>query len=145
MVNVVYLIKAEGKVPTGLAVRRPPIEGTSTDMSKVHFTARFLAIDKSNLDEFKKLAAECVEAVKQEPGNLEYEWFMSPDESVGVVRETYADSAAVFAHMAGMTELLPRLIELGGGFAAECYGDPSPELIEAAQLAGSVYPYFLGR
>lgn len=111
-------------------------------MSKVHFTARFLAIDKGNLEEFKKLAAECLEVVRQEPGNLEYEWFLGPDEAVCVVRETYVDSAAVFEHMAGMTELLPKLIELGGGFQAECYGAPSAELIEAAQLDGSVFTDF---
>ena len=114
-------------------------------MDKVHFTARFLKIEKENLQAFKDLAAELLEVAKLEPGNLEYDYFLSDDETVCVVRETYVDSDAVFAHMAGMSELLPRLIELGGGFSAECYGNPSAALIEATQLQGSVFTYLQGK
>lgn len=115
------------------------------NMNKVHFTARFVKIKKEDLEKFKALAARLLEVTREEPGNLEYDYFLSPDESVCVVRETYVDAAAVFAHMEGMAELLPRLVELGGGFEAECYGAPTAELVEATGMQGSVFYYFQGR
>jgi quinol monooxygenase YgiN len=114
-------------------------------MDKVHFTARFLNIEKDKLSEFKLLAEKLLEITREEPGNLEYDLFFNPEESVCVVRETYIDSAAVFSHMELMKDLLPGLVELGGGFSAECYGHPTPELVEAAGMVGSVFHYFQGR
>jgi quinol monooxygenase YgiN len=113
-------------------------------MDRIHFTAKFLKIDPDDLDAFKKLAAELLEVTKAEPGNIQYDYFLSPDSTVCVVQESYADSDAVLAHMAGMSELLPRAIELGGGFEATCCGNPSPQLVEA--LAGlPIYSYFQGK
>lgn len=62
-----------------------------------------------------------------------------------MVRETYADSDAVLAHMANLGELLPQLVEAGGGVEIEVFGSPSAQLLEAAAaLEPSVYAYFQG-
>jgi quinol monooxygenase YgiN len=115
-------------------------------MEKIHLTARFPNIESSDLDEFKKIAAEMMAVTLGETGVLEYDWFLSPDEAVCVVRETYIDSDAVLSHAPGIAEFLSRLAELGGGMEAECYGDPSAALLEAApMLRESTFHLFQGR
>ena len=115
-------------------------------MGKIQLTARFPKIDPSDLDDFKKTVAEMVAVTRREEGNLEYDWFFSPDGTVCVVRETYVDSDAVLTHAAGIYEHLARLIELGGGMEAECFGDASAALLEAApMLQNSTFHFFQGR
>ena len=47
---------------------------------KMIFTIAYFDIHDGKAEEFKKLAAECVEIVKaQEPGTLFYEWFLDED------------------------------------------------------------------
>jgi quinol monooxygenase YgiN len=113
-------------------------------MSKVQFSAKFKKIDPANLDEFKKVAAAMIEVVKGESGNLTYDYFLSADETVCAVQESYRDSDAVLEHMAAMSDLLPRAVELGGGFEAECFGDPSPKLVEALGELPT-YSFFQGK
>ncbi len=115
-------------------------------MDKLQASARFPNIERDKLNEFKKVAAEMLKITQRERGNLQYDYFLNADETVCVVRETYANSDAVLAHMAGMGELLPRLIELGGGLVVKVFGSPSPALLEAAAaLKPAVYSYLQGR
>jgi len=51
-----------------------------------------------------------------------------------VVRETYAGSEAVLAHMANLGDLLFHIINMAGSVEMDGFGDPSPELLEAAEL-----------
>jgi hypothetical protein len=45
-----------------------------------------------------------------------------------------------------LSELLPRLMGLGGGMDIEVFGSPSPDLIEAAAgLRSTAYSYLEGR
>ncbi len=81
-------------------------------MKKIQITAKF-KIHKGKLEEFKKIAAECVAKVKEHEegkGALQYDWFFSPDNSECVVRETYTDSNAVLAHMGNVGEQLGQLL-----------------------------------
>lgn len=78
-------------------------------MKNIQITAKF-KIHAGKAEEFKKMAADCITAVKKnEPGALQYDWFLSPDESECIVRENYADSNAVLAHMGNVGELLDKL------------------------------------
>lgn len=62
-----------------------------------------------------------------------------------MVREAYESSDAVLVHMAWMGELLPRLMEVGGGMQVEAFGTLSPALSEAAAaLQPAVYSYLQG-
>lgn len=97
-------------------------------MSLIHTSARFGPIDPANLAEFKELAASLMTSTQAEPGTLRYDWFFADDGSWCEVREIYADSAAVLAHVAGSADRLGRLTELGGGLKLEVFGDPTPEL-----------------
>jgi hypothetical protein len=58
---------------------------------------------------------------------------MSSDEQTCVIHENYADSEAALSHAIKMGELLPRLVALGGGVELQWFGNPSPELLKAAQ------------
>jgi len=115
-------------------------------MKKVQITAKF-KIHKGKLAEFKKIASDCVVAVtKNEKGKgaIQYDWFFSPDETECVVRETYADSNAVLAHMGNVGEMLGQLLAMSD-FELEVYGNPSEELQKAAAaLNPKVYSFYQG-
>ena len=115
-------------------------------MKNIQITAKF-KIHKGKLDEFKNIASACIVAVtKNEKGKgaLQYVWFFSPDNSECVVRETYADSNAVLAHMGNVGELLGQLFGMSD-FELEIYGNPSEELQNAAAgLNPKVYSFYQG-
>jgi quinol monooxygenase YgiN len=112
----------------------------------IHLVAQFPKIAPGDLAEFKQIVAEMVTITRAESGVLAYDWYFSPDETICVVRETYIDSDAVLSHAPGIADRLARLIELGGGMEAECYGDASPALLEAAPLLrDSTFRLFQGR
>ena len=102
-------------------------------------------IHDGKLDEFETAARKLLAAVQEkDTGTLQYDWFFSPDRSVCVVHETYADSDAVMQHMANMGDLLRDLVKLSD-LSLELFGDPSPELAAAAAaFSPTVYGYFQG-
>ncbi len=60
-----------------------------------------LNIKEGELDNFKALVKEMVDATQaNEPGTLNYEWFLSDDEKTCHLYERYADSAATMTHLA---------------------------------------------
>jgi quinol monooxygenase YgiN len=125
-----------------------PSEATRevVQMGQIQVTATLPNIAPGNLPEFKELAARALEITKGEETTHQYDWFFSDDETKCVVRETYANSDAILTHMANMGDLLGKLAELGGGLEIEAFGDPSPELLEAAAaLQPTVYRYFQGK
>ena len=112
----------------------------------IQVTATMPNIAPANLAEFKEVAGRALELTKGESTALQYDWFLSGDETKCVVRETYADSDAILAHTTNLGELLGKLAELGGGLEVEAFGDPSPELMEAAAaLEPTVYRFFQGK
>jgi quinol monooxygenase YgiN len=117
-------------------------------MEQIQLTATLPNIAPGNLSEFKELAARALVLTKGEEATLQYDWFFSDDETKCVVRERYANSDAILAHMGNMGELIGKIAALGGGLEIEAFGDPSPELLEAAAAAGlqpTVYRYFQGK
>ena len=115
-------------------------------MDMIQASATFPSITADNADEFKHLAAQALEEARGEPGTLQYDWFFSDDGANCVVRETYASSDAVLAHLGNVGPLLGRLVELGGGLELEVFGDPSPTLREAlAAFHPPIYSYVQGK
>jgi quinol monooxygenase YgiN len=100
------------------------------------FSLAELAIRPGQLDAFKALMHNMVEATKaNEPGALNYEWFISEDSTMCHIYERYADSAAVMAHMGNFAAFAGRweaAVEMKG---ATAYGAPSDEV--KAVLAGA--------
>ena len=95
-----------------------------------------LAIKPGQLDAFKALMNDMVAATQaNEPGALNYEWFISEDGTTCHIYERYADSAAVMAHMgnfASFGERWAAAVEITG---MTLYGTPSDEV--KAIMAGS--------
>ena len=115
-------------------------------MERIQTTAVFPAIAGTDLAELKQVVGELVERARQEPGTLQYDWFFNADETQCFVRETFADSSAALAHMANASDLLPRLLALGGGVKLELFGNASDELRAAlAPFESPIYAYALGK
>jgi quinol monooxygenase YgiN len=96
-------------------------------MNKIQLTAR-MKIHPGKLEEFKKLAKECMVAVKaKDKGALQYDWFFSEDQTECVIRETYVDSAAALNHATIVGELLAEMFKISD-FSGELFGNMSDEL-----------------
>ena len=113
-------------------------------MNNIQLTAR-LKIHEGRLEEFKEIAKQALHAVSEkEPGALQYDFFFTPDESECVVRERYADSNALLAHLANVGPLLGKALEMSE-FSLEVYGEPSEELRSAtAALNPKIYSFYQG-
>ena len=113
-------------------------------MKNIQITAKF-KIHSGKVEEFKKIAMQCVPAVKaNEKGALQYDWFFNSSETECVVREIYADSNAVLTHMGNIGALLGQLLAMSE-FDLEVYGNMSEELKNAAAgLNPKVYSFYQG-
>lgn len=102
-------------------------------MSQVLWTAQFL-VNEGSADELRAFVREQHEIVKDEPGTVEFGWFISDDGTQAHTRETYRDEDAARAHIetfeAQFAERLMALVEPAGFFV---YFEPSPKF--AAELA----------
>ncbi len=72
-------------------------------------------------------------------GTLEYDVFLSDDQSEGVVHERYRDSESLLQHIANLGELMSAIMEVAS-FTGEICGTPSPTLVKAFE--GSVVRHF---
>ena len=115
-------------------------------MDQIQAITFFSSISASDLQEFKQVASELVTLAGEEPGTLGYDWFYNADETQCIVRETFADSDAVLAHIANAAGRGARLAELAGGLRLEVLGSPSEDL--RAALVGwgaAVFTYAEGK
>ena len=60
-----------------------------------------LTINEGQTETFKSIAKSMTEGSKSEPGTLGYEWFAKGDGKHFTLLETYADAAAIEAHLHG--------------------------------------------
>ena len=83
------------------------------------------AVKDGQLDAFKELMEEMVAGTSEEPGTLNYEWFISDDGSTVHIYEKYADSEATIKHVNGFMEKWARrfmdCVEVSG---FTTYGNP---------------------
>ena len=113
-------------------------------MDRLEVSAR-MTIRKGKLDGFKRQAAECIRQTKEkDTKTLRYEWYISSDEADCEIREAYVDSDGLIEHRVHVGEALNVLFsEFADGHAVRVYGNPSSQLVEAAnaQMAGGVKWY----
>ena len=107
-------------------------------MSELQVTAR-IKIAAGQFEEFKALASACMKVAREmDSGTLQYDWFLSEDQTECVVCERYRDSAAALEHVANLGEAtragLARI-----GMSLEFYGDVSDELVEATKAAEATF------
>jgi quinol monooxygenase YgiN len=101
-------------------------------VSELQGIARF-EFHGDKLDEFKRLAAQCMEIVRtQDTGTLQYDIYFNEDESECIVHERYRDSEALIEHALHLGALNEAVVA-AGLVSATMLGEPSPEL--RAQMA----------
>jgi quinol monooxygenase YgiN len=114
-------------------------------MSNLQTTGVF-KIHAGKLNDFKALASTAMAIVKEKEKatTLQYDWFFNEDFSQCVVRETYADSNAVFTHMGNVGELLGKLLQISD-LSLEVFGDPTAELTKAlSDMKAKLYSPYKG-
>ncbi|EKE10883.1 MAG: hypothetical protein ACD_15C00186G0002 [uncultured bacterium] len=108
--------------------------------NKIQTIAR-LKIYDGKLEEFKRLASQCLEVVrKKDTGTLQYELYFNEDQTECVVLERYRDSESLLEHHKNMGKLMDALLETCTGSGEVC-GKATPELAKA--LEGSPVRLFL--
>jgi quinol monooxygenase YgiN len=108
-------------------------------VSEIRGVARF-KLNQGKVEEFKRLCAQLVEIMRaKDTGTLQFEIFLSDDESECVIYERYRDSEAVIDHGAHVGEVMPAIFATASGPSA-LLGEPSAEL--AAMTAGSPVTVF---
>lgn len=92
-----------------------------------------MTIRPENVEAVKALAAEGCRVAADEPGTLTYDWHYSEEQDSLVLLESYADSAAHFAHMGadGHEEFMGRLMALIDSLDFVVLGEPTPEHADA--------------
>ncbi len=116
-------------------------------MKQIQVSAK-ISVHPGKQGEFKTLARSFLEIVSEKEkgkgGTLQYDWFLSEDGTTCSVRETYADSEAVLAHLANVGRLFGQLATIST-FEFEVFGTPSEELKAATKdLSIKAYSYFQG-
>ena len=107
----------------------------SAASNELHGTSR-IVIREGKLEEFKRLAAQCVEIVRtKDTATLEYDLFLNADGTECFVHERYRDSAAGLEHMANIGPMMKPMSEVGT-ITGEVCGTPSPELRKSLDAAG---------
>jgi quinol monooxygenase YgiN len=90
---------------------------------------------EGELEEFKRLAAQCMEIVRaKDTGTLQYDIYFNDDQSECIVHERYRDSGALIEHAAHLGDLNAAILATGSVSGA-LLGEPSAEL--RAKLVGS--------
>ena len=99
-------------------------------MDTIRVTAR-ATIQDTNVDEFKKLAADCLRIVQnKDSGTLQYDWFLNQDQTECIVLENYKDSDAVLEHVGNLGATFGALLAVAD-WTFEVFGNPSQKLVEA--------------
>jgi quinol monooxygenase YgiN len=96
-------------------------------VSELQGIARF-KFHEGKLEEFKRLAAQCMEIVRtKDTGTLQYDIYFNDDQSECVVHERYRDSEALIEHAAHLGDL-NKVIVTTGLVSGVLLGEPSEEL-----------------
>jgi len=95
-----------------------------------------LKIHAGKLEEYKRLNALCMESVRtKDSGTLQYEVYLSADETEALVLERYRDSEALLEHFANLGDTMAAIFETCSASGEVC-GDPNPELRQMLEGAG---------
>ena len=106
-----------------------------------------LAVKEGREAELRALMAEMSEATERnEPGTLDYEWYLTDDGRRLHLFERYADGGAVMTHLATFGErYVGRFFDVLVPERMTLYGDPDDRVRGAlAQLAPQVMPRVAG-
>lgn len=103
-------------------------------------------IKDGEVDALKALLADMVKATQNdEPGTLNYEWWINGDETSCHIYERYADSSAVMVHLGNFgAKFAGRFMAILEPTRLMVYGDVSDEVRKALDGLGAIYMSALG-
>jgi quinol monooxygenase YgiN len=111
----------------------------SEQLREIQGFARF-KFHEGKVEEFKRLSAKFMDIVRaKDTGTLQFEIYLSDDDSECVIYERYRDSDAVIDHGAHVGDIMQAIFATGSGSSA-LLGEPSAEL--TAMITGSPVPVF---
>ncbi len=115
-------------------------------MSDVVFWIFELSIKEGEVETLKSLLAEMSEATQtNEPNTLNYEWYISDDETKCHILERYSDSAALLTHMDNFGKhFAKRFMSILTPTKMTVYGNPNETVVKALKSLGAVYYEHLG-
>ena len=99
-----------------------------------------MTIEAGKVDEFKEKARAYTEAVQAgEPGTLEYQWWLSEDDSRGLLKETFDSSESILTHFGNVGPSLPELLAIAPFTRFEIFGEVTDAAREALDPLGAKY------
>lgn len=98
-------------------------------------------INAGQLDNLKALLREMMDIIQRdEPGTLNYEWFIADDGKSVHVYERYADSGACMVHLANVgPKYGERLVACVTATKIAIYGNPSDEVRKVFTAYSPIY------
>jgi quinol monooxygenase YgiN len=103
-----------------------------------------VAILPGRLADFRAVAKDLIANTQPEPGTLDYEWHLSPDNTTCHIFERYRDSAAMIQHVEGFGHFAARFLASCRPTRFSVYGDLSAEAKTVLADLGPVYFSGLG-
>src|SRR5712671_291778 len=109
-----------------MATATRPVRG-GLAVRELQGIARF-KFHEGKLEEFKRLAAQCMEIVRtKDTGTLQYDIYFNDDQSECIVEERYRDSEALIEHAVHLGDLNEAIVATGL-VSGELLGEPSAGL-----------------
>jgi len=110
-------------------------------MNEIIFWILETEIGEGKLDDLKSLMTEMSENTKaNEPGTLNYEWFISEDNKKCYLFERYENSDAVLVHLSSFMKIYAaRFMEILKVKKFELFGNPSDAAKEKLNKMGVKY------
>jgi quinol monooxygenase YgiN len=118
---------------------RPEVAGYHLMSDNICFIVQ-LAIQPGKLEDFKSVARELISTTQTDPNTLDYEWYLSADQTICHIFERYRDSDAVMFHLKTFQSLAPNLLESCQITNFAIYGRPNAAV--KAALADVKPAYF---
>lgn len=101
-------------------------------MNEIQGIAR-LKIHDGKLEQFKKVAAQCMEVVRtKDTGTLQYEQYFNQDQTECLVLERYRDSQALMEHLQNIGNLMDAMLETCSASGEVC-GNVAPEMAKGLE------------
>jgi quinol monooxygenase YgiN len=114
---------------------------------QIHIRVEII-IKKEKTEEFKKLIQKMSKLVQtNEPDTLQYQFYLSEDNSRCIVYEKYADSKATLVHNNGIASqtILPQIFKISKINRLEVYGKPNKELKKLLKTFNAkIYTFITG-
>jgi quinol monooxygenase YgiN len=115
--------------------------------TNIHFRAEF-DIKEREIEEYNRLVKEMSMMVKaNEPETLTYKFYLNQNNTKCIVRETYSNSDAVFAHAYDVASqrVLPKIFNVAKISKFDVYGKPSEKLRRVlTNFSLGIYNLFTG-